>query len=102
MSEFGHAATVLGNTHIDSWGVGPFALKAGGRWWYFEDSDRFGPQMLRKDGELSRRWPGARSVFWGAHARWVAGGRKVRAVREKSGRKLVKVYVCKRSVGDGR
>lgn len=46
MTEFGHTAVRAPGFCADSWGVGPFIIR-GIR---FEDSDRFGPYFIRKDG----------------------------------------------------
>ena len=78
MSEFGHV-TYRGNGFIgDSWGVGPFVISVAGKSYRFEDSDRFGPALLKKNGELRENpYPAERSPFWRAHRIWVRQGRRV-------------------------
>lgn len=78
MSEFGHSARILGDgTCIDSWGSGPFRIEAGGKIFMFEDSDRFGPSILTKRGDIAARQPGEKSPFWNAHLAWVKQGRRL-------------------------
>lgn len=82
MSEFGHEA-MRGKLYgkpvfIDSWGAGPFILTAGGKVYYFEDSDRFGPIPLDAKGN-PRNDPfyyDEKSPFWRVWERWKAEGRK--------------------------
>lgn len=78
--EFGHFATVIkGVLCMDAWGAGPFVIRdERGKPWRFEDSDRFGPSIVRwKTGEISNEQPGERSKFWRAHRIWVRQGRRV-------------------------
>jgi hypothetical protein len=76
MSEFGHAGIISSTVCIDSWGVGPFVIAAGGKSYRFEDSDRFGPSLINKRGDpLKNPWPGPRSPFWRAHRLWARQGR---------------------------
>ena len=41
-----------------------------GRPWLFENHPRFGPIVLRKDGNPKARQPGSRSKFWPAWEAW--------------------------------
>lgn len=79
MSDFGHEAVTLpGPVHIDAWGAGPFVITAGGKQFRFEDSDRFGPYLVRNNGAIrSNPYPGERSPFWRAHRIWKRQGRRV-------------------------
>lgn len=79
--EFGHHASVVKvngyNCHIDSWGSGPFVLNVERRSFRFEDSDRFGPSLVNKDGEIKAKpYPAASSPFWRWHRLWVRQGRR--------------------------
>ena len=76
MGEFGHTGIVGAGFCIDSWGAGPFVIDAAGKQYRFEDSDRFGPSTLRKDGEIAVRQPGEKSPFWQAHFAWLRQGRR--------------------------
>ncbi|MBN8979327.1 MAG: hypothetical protein J0I08_22955 [Rhizobiales bacterium] len=77
MAEFGHKAYIGGGMCIDAWGAGPFVISAGGKSFRFEDSDRFGPHLIKKNGELfDNPWPSERSPFWRAHRIWVRQGRR--------------------------
>lgn len=81
MAEFGHAYSSNGDAHIDSWGAGPFKIEvvAFGRSFMFEDSERFGPVPLKKNG-LEIKAPGyfaENSMFWHAWERWKNQGRRV-------------------------
>lgn len=78
MNEWGHhAARIPGGGFIDCWGSGPYTIEHNGSAWRFEDSARFGPVVVKKDGDTSRRQPGEHSKFWKAHAEWVRCGRRV-------------------------
>jgi hypothetical protein len=78
MTEFGHIAYRGPGFRVDTWGAGPFVIKAGGKSWRFEDSDRFGPALCRKNGDLlANPYPPERSPFWAAHLAWVRQGRRV-------------------------
>ncbi len=78
MAEFGHNyGRIPGFGRWDSWGAGPFVLEHKGKSWRFEDSDQFGPSLVRKDGEVASRQPGEKSLFWALHRAWVRCGRKV-------------------------
>jgi hypothetical protein len=79
MAEFGHQGFIGGGMCIDIWGAGPFYITDdAGKQWRFEDSDRFGPSLLNKDGEISKRpWPAEGSPFWRAHRIWVRQGRRL-------------------------
>lgn len=81
--EFGHSASTVkvGNdfAHIDTWGSGPFMFRIDGKRVFFEDSDRFGPAVLRvSDWNPSDRQPGERSRFWDAYGMWRKAGRPLR------------------------
>jgi hypothetical protein len=78
MNEFGHQGAVLpGFGCIDTWGRGPYVIEADGKSFRFEDSDRFGPSLINKDGEIKKRpFPGGGSPFWRAHRCWVRQGRQ--------------------------
>jgi hypothetical protein len=79
--EFGHTA-MLGSVcgapcFVDSWGDGPFVIEAAGRVYRFEDSDRFGPYLVNKSGDVRKNpYPPDRSDFWRAHRIWVRQGRR--------------------------
>lgn len=78
MSEFGHFAARGKGVFLDSWGGGPFVIYARGRRYRFEDSDRFGPYLVRKSGEIRHNpYPPEKSPFWRAHRLWVKQGRRV-------------------------
>lgn len=55
---------------ITEFAEGPFTVHDGKREWRFEFSDRFGPVVLRKDGEPAARQPGENSPFWSAFEFW--------------------------------
>lgn len=77
--EFGHSSMNLGDgCFIDTWGSGPFVLNVEGKSHRFEDSDRFGPSRIKKNGDICENpsWP-ERSPFWRAHRIWVRQGRRV-------------------------
>lgn len=77
MTEFGHITIKIGNTHIDSWGAGPFVIVVGDKSFRFEDSDRFGPSTVTKSGNICATQPGERSPFWRAHMAWRKQGRRL-------------------------
>jgi hypothetical protein len=78
VSEFGHFYARGDGFCIDSWGAGPFLIEAGGKQYRFEDSDRFGPSLIKKNGDpLANPYPGERSPFWKAHYAWLKQGRRV-------------------------
>lgn len=77
MSEFGHIHGRGDGVFFDAWGVGPFVIAAGGRSYRFEDSDRFGPALVKKNGDpLASPWPPERCPFWRAHSIWRRQGRR--------------------------
>ena len=77
MSEFGHTALIGGGIYIDGWGWGPFTIEHDERIWRFEDSDRFGPSLLKKNNELRKNpFPPSNSLFWELHRQWVQQGRR--------------------------
>jgi hypothetical protein len=76
--EFGHFAAIGNGFCIDGWGAGPFVITVGDKSWRFEDSDRFGPSLVNRNGDTLRNpWPGPRSPFWRAHHLWRRQGRRV-------------------------
>lgn len=80
MSEFGHFGKIGDGFCIDAWGAGPFIIEAGGKSWRFEDSDRFGPGLVKRNGDtLTNPHPPSRSPFWRAHMLWVRQGRRLQA-----------------------
>jgi hypothetical protein len=58
------------------WGAGPFTICAGGKLYRFEDSDMFGPIMIKKDGDPKKWQPGQYHPFWDAHRAWWKQGRR--------------------------
>lgn len=84
MGEFGHtsARVFVGDgsfAMVDAWGTGPFMFRIDGRRVFFEDSDMFGPSVLRKsDMQPSDRQPAEKSRFWDAYGMWRKAGRPVR------------------------
>lgn len=79
MSDFGHKGSIItGLGCFDSWGAGPFVIEAKGKSFRFEDSDRFGPSIIKKNGDpIANPWPSERSPFWRAHSLWARQGRRV-------------------------
>lgn len=80
MSDFGHEYATGAGVHMDRWGAGPFKIEmvAGGRSFLFEDSDRFGPVPLKKNG-WEVKSPGyfaENNQFWYAWGKWVEQGRR--------------------------
>lgn len=76
-NEFGHDAIVSKDFCIDAWGVGPFVIEVGGKSYRFEDSDRFGPALIKENGDpLTNPWPPERCPFWRAHRLWRRQGRR--------------------------
>lgn len=84
--EFGHEGIAFSVTHskdgeratgwIDTWGAGPFLIEVAGESWRFEDSDRFGPIFIKKNGDpLASQYLAERSPFWRAHRLWRRQGR---------------------------
>ena len=91
--EFGHNSAIVRTgeimAFIDSWGAGPFMIRVDGRRIFFEDSDRFGPVVVRQsDWNPKDRQPGEKSKFWTAVAMWRKAGRPLRG----SGRVKVAVW----------
>ena len=76
MADFGHIGIIAGGVCLDAWGVGPFVIEGKGTIYRFEDSDRFGPNLIKKDGDPAKNQPGERSPFWKAHRLWVRQGRR--------------------------
>lgn len=82
MEEFGHDAT-SGQFEgqplfVDGWGSGPFVIEVDGKSFRFEDSDRFGPALVTRRGDIcANPWPAERSPFWYAHYAWRCQGRQV-------------------------
>lgn len=78
MSEFGHKYASGGGLCIDAWGAGPFVIEHAGKRWPFEDSDRFGPALVKANGDpLANPWPTEKSIFWRLHHIWRKQGRRV-------------------------
>jgi len=68
--------------HMSSFGSGPFMFRIDGKRVFFEDSDMFGPSVLRKsDWNPSACQPGERSRFWDAYCMWRKVGRPLRGTR---------------------
>ncbi len=76
MFEFGHLGRMGSGFCMDSWGAGPFLIEVHGKFYRFEDSDRFSPTILGKNGDPISRQPGERNPFWTAHHQWVNQGRR--------------------------
>lgn len=80
MSEFGYFAwTTPDGTRWHYNGAGHFVLTTpDGREHRFEDSDRWGPVRLRKDGEISdaRPW-GEKHSFWSVYGAWRGQNRPI-------------------------
>ena len=76
MGEFGHIGVIGPGFCMDTWGVGPLEIEVCDKRYSFEDSDRFGPSIILKDGSIAVRQPGEKSPFWTAHFAWVKQGRK--------------------------
>lgn len=75
---FGHDAINSGGFHVDTWGAGPFVIRIASREYLFEDSDRFGPWLIKKNGDLRKKpIPHERSPFWTAYQLWRDQGRRV-------------------------
>lgn len=81
MSEFGHSYATGAGVHMDTWGEGPFKIEFAGREYRFEDSDRFGPVPLKKNGWDVREpgYFGEKSPFWYPWGKWVEQGRRLEA-----------------------
>ena len=77
MTEFGHFGYIGNGICLDYWGAGPFVIDVHGKHYRFEDSDRFGPLLLKKKGEPAVNQPTERSPFWKAHHLWKQQGRRV-------------------------
>jgi hypothetical protein len=78
MTEFGHWHVTTADLCVDAWGTGPFLIVAGdGKSYRFEDSDLFGPALIKKNGDpLASPWPPERCAFWRAHKIWRRQGRR--------------------------
>lgn len=76
MTEFGHKGFIGGGC-VDSWGAGPFLMTVGEKTYRFEDSDRFGPVFIRKNGAIKAEQPGSRSPFWEGYGPWIQQGRQL-------------------------
>lgn len=78
MDEFGHTGIIGNGFCIDAWGNNHFRIIVNGKEYFFEDSDRFGPSLHRKDGELRKNpWPHEKHPFWQAHSQWRKQGRRL-------------------------
>ena len=76
--EFGHFAENVAGFHLDTWGAGDFEITIDGKAYRFEDSDRFGPALVKKNGDLrDNPCPPENSPFWRAHAIWRRQGRRL-------------------------
>lgn len=80
--EYGHNhshGSLNGELFTDVWGSGPFVITAADdRSYRFEDSERFGPALLKQNDELKADpWPPEKSPFWLAHRLWRKQGRRV-------------------------
>lgn len=104
---FGHQPVNMGGAHLDAWGRGPLLLRYGGREWWFEFSDMFGPLLLRKsDLEPAQRQPVRDDdPFWEAFKAWTRAGRRHRPIWSKRSRtkgqpRRVKFYLCHADRGE--
>ena len=61
--EFGHFGSRSMVSYIDYWGAGPFKIIVNSRTYCFEDSDRFGPSLLKKNGGPYKRMIGKNNPF---------------------------------------
>jgi hypothetical protein len=78
--EFGHFASHGNGIFVDSWGAGPFIITVAGKKYRFEDSDRWGPHLVNKHGDLLKHdVPSEKSAFWWSWRLWKDQGRKVAA-----------------------
>jgi len=78
MSEYGHFYAAGAGIRMDIWGAGPFVIEYLGKTFRFEDSDRFGPMRLKKDGEpAENQFFAEKSPFWYAWGKWVEQGRRL-------------------------
>lgn len=78
MGEFGRISFIKHGFCIDCFGAGPFIITHNGKSWRFEDSDRFGPSLVKKNGDISADpFPPERSPFWKIHSLWVKQGRRL-------------------------
>lgn len=67
--------------HVSSYGAGPFMFRIDGKRVFFEDSDMFGPVVVRKsDWNPSERQPSEKSRFWDAYGMWRKAGRPFRGI----------------------
>lgn len=82
MNSFGHHSGIIagskGTMFIDSWGSGPYVIETNGVSYRFEDSDQFGPLLIKKNGDPRDKQPGPRSPFWRAHWLWKQQGRQMK------------------------
>ena len=74
---FGHIGIIGNGFCLDKWGAGPFTICAGGKLYCFEDSDMFGPILIKKNGDPKKWQPGQYHPFWDAHMAWSKQGRRV-------------------------
>jgi len=78
MTEFGHTGIIGQDFCIDSWGAGPFELEVADKRHRFEDSDRFGPSKVNRNGDTPPNpwWPEGHP-FWAAHHAWRKQGKRM-------------------------
>lgn len=75
--EFGHHHAAGAGFLIDGWGAGPFCLHWKGRNYWFEFSDRFGPSLTDRFGEVLAKQPDEQHPFWTPFHWWLNQGRRV-------------------------
>lgn len=83
MAGYGHKATnglIDGQPFfMDTWAGPSLVFIIDGKRWLFEDSDMFGPSVLRwSDHHPRANQPGSRSRFWDAYGMWRKAGRPVK------------------------
>lgn len=102
MAEFGHIGAVGSGFAVDGWGAGPFIIVVKAKRYRFEDSDRFGPYIVGRRGQILDEQPSEHDPFWRAHFLWRKQGRIVErgvcvwrepkpTIYRRSGRKIVVV-----------
>lgn len=76
--EYGHAGYRIPHGFIDVWGGNEHLIEVNGKTYRFEDSDRFGPSFIKKNGDIAVHQPGERHPFWGAYEAWRKQGRQMK------------------------